>query len=256
MARASASWKATDTVRGLRTRRSRKFSIRNHARSTSNIGRSNAPIVPSENSNLAPTNTRSWADRRVTLLSAGKTARWKNPKPAGPSSRQSYEAPVPDNFLQKRYGASRSASRHVGIRKDAQWSCGNELALVINSPVQRSSAYTTATTCAAARYRKCAHALYRPTSQSLPRGSGALVPYIEIGATRRRSGARGTIRHSNLARGQRFSRRKLASAKSNAPFTELGQTIFRTPGIGHGAVSPSPVHWQGSATILTHWRNR
>ncbi len=162
-----------------------------------------------------------------------KTARMEESAASASLYDRVYDAARPELFFKSLPEKVISHRGQVGIRKDAKWNVPEpELALVLNSH-GKVVGYTIGNDMSS-RDIEGENALYLPQAK-VYKGSCALGPFIEIGATEEEARA-WTIKLSIWRGGQAVFQGETSVGKIKRPFNELAQYLFRSQEFPHGAV--------------------
>lgn len=162
-----------------------------------------------------------------------KTARMEESKSSANLYDKVYDAPRPEIFFKATPDKVIGHRGNVGIRKDAKWSVPEpELALVINSH-GKVVGYTIGND-VSSRDIEGENALYLPQAK-VYKGSCALGPYIEIGASEEQ--ARTWMIKLQIWRGgQQIFAGETSVGNIKRTFDELAGYLFRSQEFVHGAV--------------------
>lgn len=162
-----------------------------------------------------------------------KTARMEESKASASLYDKVYDAARPELFFKALPDKVVAHRGHVGIRKDAKWSVPEpELALVINSH-GRVVGYTIGNDMSS-RDIEGENALYLPQAK-VYKGSCALGPYIEIGATEEQART-WTIKLQIWRSGQQVFQGETSVGLIKRTFNELAQYLFQSQEFTNGAI--------------------
>lgn len=191
-----------------------------------------APIALDEIRLLAPVERQEVWAAGVTYMRS-KKARMDESEFSATAYDRVYDAERPELFFKSLPEKVVPTGEAVGIRRDARWSVPEpELALVLNSG-GKVVGYTIGNDMSS-RDIEGENLLYLPQAK-IYRGSCALGPWIEIGATE--SAARDwRIRLKILRQGQAVFSGETSVGQIKRRFDELGQFLFRSQAFPHGAV--------------------